>query len=293
VLTAAVFGNSKRLSQRSSKTIVNVTATVRRCLWLLLATALVWNSTVTRADVGNAEYVLGAGDVVRITVFNNPELATDARISETGAISFPLIGNVPVVGLTISQAQDAIAKKLGEGHFVAKAQVNILPTLLVGSQVTVVGHVNRPGRYPLQTTNTHVSDALAAAGGVDGVGADTIILIQHRGGKEIRKPLDVTELFVKGSEQDELVQGGDTLYVPREPVFYIYGEVEKPGACRLERHMTVMQGLAVGGFANEKGSERRTQMYRQDDDGKMHEVDVNLTDMLKPNDVIFVRLRIF
>ena len=272
---------------------MNVTATVRRHLCALMVFALGWNSAATLAEGGSAEYVLGAGDVVHITVFNNPELATDARISETGAISFPLIGNIPVVGLTISQAQDAIAKKLGEGHFVAKAQVNILPTLLVGSQVTVVGHVNRPGRYPLQTINTHVSDALAAAGGVDAVGADTIILIQHRDGKEARKPLDVTELFVKGSQQDELVQGGDTLYVPREPVFYVYGEVEKPGACRLERHMTVMQGLAVGGFANEKGSERRTQMYRQDDDGKMHEVEVNLTDMLKPNDVIFVRLRIF
>jgi hypothetical protein len=57
--------------------------------------------------------------------------------------------------------------------------------------------------------------------------------------------------------------------------------------------MTVMQGLAVGGFANEKGSERRTQIYRQDEDGKMHEVEVNLVDMLRQNDVIFVRSRIF
>jgi polysaccharide export outer membrane protein len=255
-----------------------------------------WNASAAGADAvdgASAEYVLGAGDVVHVTVFNNPELTTDARISETGAISFPLVGNVPVVGLTISQAQEAIARKLGEGHFVAKAQVNILPTQLVGSQVTVVGHVNRPGRYPLQTTNTHISDALAAAGGADPLGADTIILIRHRDGKEVRKPLDVTELFVKGSQQDELVQGGDTLYVPREPVFYVYGEVRSPGSFRLERHMTVMQGLAIGGFANEKGSERRTQIYRQDDDGKTQEVDLNLTDMLKPNDVIFVRLRIF
>jgi polysaccharide export outer membrane protein len=272
---------------------VNAAATVRRRLYALLISALAWNATAIGADVANAEYVLGAGDVVHVTVFNNPELTTDARISETGSLSFPLIGNVPVVGLTISQAQEAIANKLGEGHFVAKAQVNILPTLLVGSQVTVVGHVNRPGRYPLQTTNTHVSDALAAAGGVDALGADTIILIQHRAGKDVRKPLDMTELFVKGSQQDELVQGGDTLYLPRQPVFYVYGEVRNPGSFRLERHMTLMQGLAIGGFVNEKGSERRTQIFRQDDDGKTSEIDLNLTDLLKTGDVIFVRSRLF
>jgi polysaccharide export outer membrane protein len=226
-------------------------------------------------------------------VFNNPELTTDIRVSETGAITFPMIGHVPVVGLTISQAQAAIAKKLADGHFVVNPQVNILPTSVVGSQVTVVGHVNHPGRYPLQTTNTHVSDALAEAGGVDPIGADTIILIQHSGGKEVRKPLDVTELFVEGSEQDEQVQAGDTLYLPRQAVFYVYGEVHNPGVYRLERHMTVMQGLAIGGFVNERGSERRTEIYRQDKDGNVHPIDLKATDMLKPNDVIFVRVRIF
>jgi len=268
-------------------------ATLRRTLGALLIVAINLCATEIRADERAAEYVLGAADVVHITVFENPELTTDVRVSETGTITFPLVGAVPVVGLTLPQAQAAIAKKLTDGHFVAHPQVNILPTVIVGSQVTVVGYVNKPGRYPLQTVDTHVSDAIASAGGVDPMGAETIILIRHQDGKEIRKPLDVTELFVKGSELDELVQGGDTLYVPREPLFYIYGEVEKPGSYRLERHMTVMQGLAVGGYSNERGSKWRTQIYRQDEDGSMHEVELNGTDSLKPNDVIYVRLRIF
>jgi polysaccharide export outer membrane protein len=102
----------------------------------------------------------------------------------------------------------------------------------------------------------------------------------------------VNELFVKGSQEDEQVQGGDTLYLPREPVFYVYGEVRTPGAFRLERHMTVMQGLAVGGGPTERGSQRRIRMYRQNDDGTVHEIDLNLLDLLQPNDVIYVQLRL-
>jgi polysaccharide export outer membrane protein len=241
----------------------------------------------------NSEYTLGPADVVHVTVFENPELTTDVRVSETGTITFPLIGSVAVVGLTVAQAESVIASKLNAGHFVAHPQVNILPLQIVGSQVTVIGYVNKPGRYPLQTTNTRVSDALAAAGGIDPTGGDTVILVQHKDDKVIRKPLDITELLVTGSQGDERVEGGDTLYVPREPRFYIYGEVTKPGAYRLERHMTLMQGLAVGGYSNERGSKWRTQVYRQDNSGVAREVDIGGSDMLKPDDVIYVRLRIF
>jgi polysaccharide export outer membrane protein len=260
-------------------------------LWVLAAPFPV---SVHAEAPSAGEYLLGPGDIIHITVFNNPELTTDARVSETGSITFPLIGSVQVVGLSLSKAQDAIAVRLDQGHYVTKAQINILPTLIVGSQVTVVGHVNRPGRYPLQTTLTHISDALALAGGADPLGADTIVLIQHRSdGTEVRNPVDMNDLFARGVGHDQLVQGGDTIYVPRQSEFYVYGEVEHPGAFRLEPHMTLMQGLALGGFVNERGSERRTQIFRQDDSGKMQEVALNLTDMLLPNDTIYVRSRIF
>ena len=263
-------------------------------LLAILPAVMAWNSSAWCAEEpAAAEFVLGPADVVHITVFGNQDLSTDVRVSETGTITFPLIGKVPVVGLTLPQAQAAIAKKLKDGHFVADPQVTILPTQIIGSQVTVVGHVNKPGRYPLQTINTLVSDALAATGGVDAMGADTIYLIQHHDGKEVRTPLDMTELFVQGSQADQIVQGGDTLYVPRQPLFYVYGEVEKPGSYRLERHMTVMQGLAIGGYSIEKGSKSRTQIFRQDEAGTVHEIEPGLTDLLQPNDVIYVRVRLF
>jgi len=54
-----------------------------------------------------------------------------------------------------------------------------------------------------------------------------------------------------------------------------------------------MQGLAIGGYSIEKGSKWRTQIFRQDDAGAVHEIDPNLTDLLQPGDVIYVRLRLF
>jgi polysaccharide export outer membrane protein len=262
-------------------------------LIVLLTMAMCWQARGASAPKKVDEYVLGSADVLHITVFGNPELTTDVRVSETGSISFPLIGTVSVVGLTLSQAEASIAGKLRDGAFVKNPQVNILPTQIVGTQVTVLGHVNKPGRYPLPTADMRVSDVLAEAGGVDPVGGDTVILIQHHEGQITRKVMDVTEIFVKGSEQDELLQGGDTLYLPRESIVYIYGEVQKPGSYRLERHMTLMQALAVGGYSIEKASSSRTQVYRQDEKGVTHEIELNPTDLLQPNDVIYVRLRIF
>jgi polysaccharide export outer membrane protein len=230
---------------------------------------------------------------VHITVYENPGLTTDSRVSEKGEISFPLIGQVPVSGLTLQQAQAEIGKRLSDGHYVSKPQVIILPTIVRGSQITVVGYVKNPGRYPLETTNTRVSDAIAAAGGAEPLGAETVYLIGSRNGQVVRNPIEMNDLFVKGSVQDELVQPGDTLYVPRQPVFYVYGEVRAPGAFRLERHMTVMQGLAVGGGATERGSQTRFRLYRQDDKGAVHETSLGLTDLLQPSDVIFVQYRVF
>jgi polysaccharide biosynthesis/export protein len=260
--------------------------TAIRAMTLLVCMLLCASAHAT--DSPTDEYVLGAADVIHITVFQNPDLTSDVRVSEAGTISFPLIGNVRVVGLTLSQAEEAISKRLVAGHFVAQPQVNILPQLIRGSQVTVVGHVNRPGRYPLETTNTRVSDVLAEAGGIDPLGSDKIVLIGTRDGIVIHKTLEVQSLFAKGSEQDEQVHGGDTVYLAHEDVFYVYGEVRNPGVFRLTQNMTVMQGLAVGGGPTSRGSQRHIRMYRQNDNGSAKEIELHVLDPLQPNDVIYV-----
>jgi polysaccharide export outer membrane protein len=251
--------------------------------------------SVAQAQSGkNAEYVLGPGDILHITVFQNPDLTTDTRVSEVGTLSFPLVGSVPVGGLSLSQGEKKIADMLREGGFVQKPQVNILPVQIRSSQVAVLGQVNRAGRYPLETVNTHLSDMLATAGGIATTGADTVVLMGSRDGHAIRREIDIPALFLKGDSADDIVlRGGDVLYVNRAPVFYIYGEVQHPGAFRLEREMTVMQGLATGGGVTLRGTEKGLRLHRRDAQGRLQIIEPKLDDPLKADDVIYVRESLF
>jgi polysaccharide export outer membrane protein len=239
------------------------------------------------------EYRLEPGDIIRVTVFQNPDLTTETRVSEAGGISFPLIGTVPVGGLSLPAAERKIADLLREGGYVLQPQVNVLPLQTKGNQVAVLGQVNRPGRYPLETVASRMSDLLAAAGGPTNLGADTVVLIGTREGKPIRREIDLRALFHQGGDQDPLLESGDTLFVDRAPQFYIYGEVQRPGAFRLERDMRVMQALAAGGGLTGKGTERGLRIHRRDAAGKLQEIEPGLDDALRPDDVVYVQESLF
>lgn len=240
------------------------------------------------------DYRLGAGDSIGIQVYQSPDLSVDARVSETGVISYPLVGSLQLGGLTISEAEKKIADALQTGGFVKVPQVNIVLRQVRGSQVAVLGQVSRPGRFPLETLNARVSDMLAAAGGTTAAGDDVLIVTGQREGKPFRKVIDIPALFLNAkSDNDIVLSGGDTLYVNKAPVFYIYGEAQRPGPYRIERGMTVMQALAQGGGPTVRGSQNRLRLHRRDAAGNVVESAPKLTDAVQPEDVIFVRESIF
>lgn len=240
------------------------------------------------------DYKLGAGDLIRIVVFQNPDLTLDTRVTESGAITYPLIGTVRIGGMTIDAAEKRIAKGLKDGGFVQQPQVNIVLTQVRGNQVSVLGQVNRPGRFPMDTFNTRVSEMLATAGGIAPTGSDTVIVVGIRDGKPFRKEIDIPGIYVDGKQgEDIVVQGGDVLYVHRAPVFYIYGEAQRPGAYRIERGMTVQQALAQGGGTTVRGMEYWVRLHRKGADGKVERHTPDWQESIQADDVIYVRESIF
>ena len=235
------------------------------------------------------EYPLGAGDDIRVLVFQNPDLTVEARVSESGAISYPLIGSVQIGGLSVAAAEKRIADALKSGGFVRQPQVNIVLLQVRGNQVSVLGQVNRPGRFPLETLNTRVSDMLAVAGGITPAGDDVVILTGRRDGKPFRKAIDIPHLYQGNTpEEDIVLTGGDTIYVNRAPIFYIYGEAQQPGQYRIERGMTVMQALAQGGGPTPRGSQNRLRLNRLMPDGHVEQMSPEMSEPVQANDVIYV-----
>lgn len=259
------------------------------CLFVLLV-ALV--TTPVLAATGGG-YRLGNGDVVHITVYEHPGLTVDARLGEDGSVNFPLIGEVRLGGDTASEAEAKIERELASGGYIKSPQVNLNVTEYKSQQITVLGAVNRPGEYHLDKAS-RITDALALASGIMTNGSDTVTLIREKDGKTEYQQINALKLFQPGgSKLNKPVQNGDILFVPKEPVFYIYGQVQRPGSFRLKQHMTVAQALATGGGLTIRGTESGIKIMRQEPNGATHTVTAKLSERVMPNDVIYVPESLF
>ncbi len=236
---------------------------------------------------------LGPGDMVRVSVFRNPDLTTEARISERGTIQFPLVGEIPVNGMTASQAGAKIAEKLRDGRFVVNPEVTVSVFQVNSRAVSVLGNVNKPGRYPLDASTAKLTDLIAVAGGIAPTGSDQVTIVTTRDGKTRSMDVDLPSMLRAGDLSKNLaLEAGDTVFVHRAPMLYIYGEVQKGGAYRIEKDMTVMQALAMGGGLTPRGTERGIRVTRKAD-GRTIQREVKLTDPVEVDDVIHVRESLF
>jgi polysaccharide export outer membrane protein len=133
---------------------------MRKVVFLLVGLMLASWSLFAQAD----DILLGAGDVIRVKVYGSEDLTLETRISEAGVISYPLVGEVKIGGLSTAQAESKIAGLLKKGGYLVNPQVNILVTVPQSQMVSVLGQVNKPGRYPLDGKR-NVADVVALAGG--------------------------------------------------------------------------------------------------------------------------------
>jgi len=337
--------------------------------FLVSMLALVLGCWLNAAMAEEANYLLGSGDLLKITVYNNPDLSLETRVGEHGMIRFPLIGEVQVEGITSTAAELKIAKLLEAGDFVKQPQINILVTQFQSKMISVLGSVLKPGRYPLERAS-NLSDLLALAGGptVDGSdlvtitskagrteldlhnivgkgdgaenialtggeivyvhardvsvigqvnrpgkyavtggvrtlgdflsvaggispsGSDTVTVTTMRDGKQQRYEVDIDNLFRTGNNSANIeLTSGDTVYVPRAPMVYVYGEVQRPGSFRIERNMTVTQALAQAGGLTPRGTKRNIQLDRRDAKGNLQKLTPELSDLVQQDDVLYVQ----
>lgn len=242
------------------------------------------------------DYALGPGDTIRITVYQNQDLTLETRINDDGTISYPLLGSVNLTGLTVIEAEKAIVNGLKSGNFVKQPQVSILLITAASNQVSVLGMVNKPGRYPVIASNNKLTEIMGMAGGIiPGSGSDIVVVTGARDGKPFRKEIDFTRVFASTAPEPDIeLRNGDIIFVDRAPQVYMYGEVQRPGAQVLMRGTTVLQALANAGGLTLRGTQRGIKVHRRDEaTGQVSVIEPGLNDQLKPNDIIYVKESLF
>jgi polysaccharide export outer membrane protein len=245
-----------------------------------------------RADAveSTPDYLLGPGDTLHISVFDHDELTTNARVSESGNITFPLIGELSVADITTREAEVLLAGRLESGRYLKQPHVSVTVTDFQSQKVSVMGQVQKPGQYAL-TQSQKVLDMLGQAGGVQvDAAADEARLISKDG---VSKVIDLRRLLAGDPAANVTVHNGDTLVVPQSPRFFIYGEVQRPGVYRLERGMTFPQAVAAGGGLTGKGTIRFMSVKRTDAAGVERTLSLKVAGRLQQSDVIIVKERLF
>ena len=234
-------------------------------------------------------YRIAPSDAITITVVDQPELGGPVRVDGDGTISFPHLGRLSVANMTQEQVAAIIASRLKTAGILSNAQVVVTITSF-GRQISVLGQVGLPGVYPIDRPET-LSDVLARAGGVKGDTGAPYLILKRVGpdGKMTTQQIDVNGLLSGATPSlDQLVDNGETIYVPLAPIYYLSGYVNRPGVYPMNKQMTVEQALVSGGGVRDTGSENRTHIKRVGENGEMQELSVKLDDIVKPNDILIV-----
>ncbi len=258
----------------------------KRCMALLALLLLPIQQNI-------AAFNIGPDDVLRISVYGYEDLKTETRVSPDGRITFPLIGEVEAGGKSSMELEEAIAVRLINGGFIHNAQVGVSVLQHTSQQVSVLGYVNRPGRYPLDSDNSIV-DLIAMAGGIQDTGDSRMVVTRTVNGKPQKQELNL-KVYLEDAENIApfKMQQGDQIYVPKAPVFYIYGEVQRPGGYRIEPDISVLKALSIGGGLTLRGTENGIVIKRKDKNGALQETDAELGDTVLKDDVIYVGERWF
>jgi len=237
------------------------------------------------------EYLVGKGDVLKITVYDNADLTTVVRISGEGTIVVPLLGKVKVENHSIPQISDKLGGLFANGYL-KNPQVNVFIEEYRAQKVVILGQVNRPGLYELRGPTTFL-ELLSKAGGLSQDSGDKAIIKRKNISIAPKKlpviTIDLNNLIDEGDiSQNILIIDGDNIYINKAGFFYVTGEVKKPGAFKFLEATTVIKAIALAGGFSGKANKTKIKIYRKVS-GKERIIDeARLDEPILEDDVIVI-----
>lgn len=229
------------------------------------------------------EYRIGPGDKLNITVFGHPDLSVEAMVDGSGRISMPLLGLVQANSKTITELQEGIAAALDKDYII---KPRIIVEVVNYRPFYILGDVNKPGSYPYIEGMT-VRMAVAIAGGFkfraeDLWGQNETVTIFHVNDPDKRKI---------AVEPGDLVLPGDSIEVERR-LFFILGQVKKPGSYTYIEGMTVRMAVAIAGGFTRRAKEDPIAVIRSQNNEQI-KIEVDQSALVMPGDSIEVDRRLF
>ena len=243
------------------------------------------------------EYKLQLEDVMRMSVWGEPNLTVELTVDPKGYTNIPLAGQIYAEGLTQQELIDKIAK--GLLGYLVEPKVQIAMVRFRMPKIHVLGQVNRPGVHEIKWGD-RVMEAIALAGSF----METAYLEGARlthGSSNESIPLDLRALFYGGDMSKNLrLEDGDTIYIPEDTMnwYYVLGEVLRPGRYRLKENVSVLDAISNAAGPTQRGSLKGTCVIRGDlnnpqriklDMSKLiKSADMAQNIKLQPGDVVYV-----
>jgi polysaccharide export outer membrane protein len=235
---------------------------------------------------------IGSGDLIEVSMFENPDLSGRYRVDEMGDIAVPLIGRVHVDGMTAAEAATKIEQLYVEGQILlpADSHATVFISEYATQGVTINGEVKLPGVYPALGVHK-LNDLIAAAGGVTQFAASHVV-ITHKEDPGNPTTVEYNPSALKPIIPDVQILPGDSILIPRAGVVYVGGNVNKPGAYVLDgrRPLTVEEVMALAGNGGHASAMKRVLLVRTLDDGRKESITipVNLIYKGKAPDVALI-----
>ena len=243
------------------------------------------SQTQEARDIFVRAYRIGPGDLLELKVFEVDQLSQTVRVSEDGSITLPLLGRVPVEGLT----QEGVVQKLTgllQAKYVKNPQVTIFIKEYKNQQVAVIGAVEKAGSYELVGRRNLLQIISMAGGFSENAGNQVFILREGEDGATSTIPIDLKALLIDGNQELNVpIMPNDVISVPvdREIKVFVMGRVTKPGAvtAKLSEGVTLFQAIAeAGGFA-EGAKESGVTVTRKGKTGAEQKFKINVKDIIK------------